>query len=151
MRFTIISVLCMMFSVSVSATPLVEEPELIFNNRLSPLSIFNPPKEPELVFTRSFSTTLRLKHYEDDRKVKLYWYAINVLDVYTTYRGLRSNDSLIELNPLLPKRPSLAQLVLHKTLLLTVYHHRFEFTQKDYRYLNTVITGAVINNYSLYK
>ena len=149
MRFTIISVLCMMFSVSVSATPLVEEPELIFNNRLSPLSIFNPPKEPELVFTRSFSTTLRLKHYEDDRKVKLYWYAINVLDVYTTYRGLRSNDSLIELNPLLPKRPSLAQLVLHKTLLLTVYD-RLQPTQKDYRYLNFILTGAVINNYSLY-
>jgi hypothetical protein len=109
---------------------------------------------PEIIFVKSqgqFDTTLHLRHYKDDTKVKIYWYAINALDVYTTYRGLRSNDSLIELNPLLPKRPSLAQLVLHKTLLLTVYHHRFEFTQKDYRYLNTVFTGAVINNYSLYK
>ena len=109
---------------------------------------------PEIIFVKSqgqFDTTLHLRHYKDDTKVKIYWYAINALDVYTTYRGLRSNDRLVELNPLLPKRPSLAQLVLHKTLLLTVYHHRFEFTQKDYRYLNTVFTGAVINNYSLYK
>jgi hypothetical protein len=109
---------------------------------------------PEIIFVKSqgkFNTTLRVRHYKDDRRVKIYWYAINALDVYTTYRGLRSNDRLVELNPLLPKRPSLAQLVLHKTLTVIVYHRHFEFTQKDYRYLNTIMTGAVINNYSLYR
>ena len=139
-----------MFSVSVSATPLVEEPELIFNNRLDPLSIFNPPKEPAVVFTRSFNTTLRLKHYEDDRRVKMYWYAINALDVYTTYSGLRSNQRLVEVNPLLPSRPSLAQLALHKIVLITIYDQYFEFNKNDYRHLNTILTGVVINNKSLY-
>jgi len=109
---------------------------------------------PEIIFVKSqgqFNTTLRVRHYKDDRNIKIYWYVINALDVYTTYRGLRSNDRLVELNPLLPKRPSLSQLVLHKTLTVIVYHRQFEFTQKDYRYLNTIMTGAVINNYSLYR
>ena len=109
---------------------------------------------PEIIFVKSqgkFNTTLRVRHYEDDRNVKIYWYVINALDVYTTYSGLRSNPNLIEVNPLLPRRPSLAQLALHKTLLITVYNRYFDFTPRDYRKLNTVLTGVVINNYSLYQ
>jgi hypothetical protein len=150
MRFIIIGVLLSMFSASVLAMPVLEEPELIFTNRLNPLSIFNPPKEPELVFTKPFDTTLRLKHYEDGRKAKMYWYAINALDVYTTYNGLRQNGNLYEANPILPKRPSVSQLAVHKVVLITVFNRYLDFTQRDYRKLNTILTGVVINNYSLY-
>jgi hypothetical protein len=150
MRFIIIGVLLSMFSASVLAMPVLEEPELIFTNRLNPLSIFNPPKEPELVFTKPFDTTLRLKHYEDGRKAKMYWYAINALDVYTTYNGLRANENLYEANPALPDRPSLSQLVLHKAVMFSLYNRYFKFTQSDYQHLNVVLTAVVINNHSLY-
>ena len=145
MRFIIIGVLLSMFSASVLAMPVLEEPELIFTNRLNPLSIFNPPKEPELVFTKPFDTTLRLKHYEDGRKAKMYWYAINALDVYTTYSGLRQNGNLYEVNPLLPDRPSLSQLILHKAVLLTVYDRHLAFTKQDYRYLNFILRRVPTN------
>ena len=133
MKTFIVGILCAI-SLSVSAMPIPEEPELVF---VKSSGVYNTP--------------LRLKHYEDNRKVKMYWYAINVLDVYTTYSGLRANENLYEANPIIPKRPSLAQLALHKTLLITVYNRYFDFTPRDYRKLNTVLTGVVINNYSLYQ
>jgi hypothetical protein len=111
------------------------------------------PEEPELVFAKSsgvYNTPLRLKHYDDIRKAKMYWYAINALDVYTTYNGLRQNGNLYEANPILPKRPSVSQLAVHKVVLITVFNRYLDFTQRDYRKLNTILTGVVINNYSLY-
>ena len=132
MKTFIVGILCAI-SLSVSAMPIPEEPELVF---VKSSGVYNTP--------------LRLKHYEDNRKVKMYWYAINVLDVYTTYSGLRANENLYEANPIIPKRPSLAQLALHKTLLITVYNRYFDFTRKDYVNFNTILTGVVINNYSLY-
>jgi len=111
------------------------------------------PEEPELVFVKSsgvYSTPLRLKHYDDIRKAKMYWYAINALDVYTTYNGLRANENLYEANPILPKRPSVSQLAVHKIVLITVFNRYLDFTQRDYHKLNTILTGVVINNYSLY-
>jgi len=108
---------------------------------------------PEIIFVKSegqFNTPLRLKHYDDIRKAKMYWYFINALDVYTSYNGLRANENLYEANPILPRRPSLAQLALHKIVLITVFNRYFDFTPRDYRKLNTILTGVVINNYSLY-
>ena len=132
MKTFIISILCAI-SLSVSAMPI--------------------PEEPELVFAKSsgvYNTTLRLKHHDDNRKVKMYWYAINALDVYTTYNGLRQNGNLYEANPALPDRPSLSQLILHKVVMFSFYDRYFEFTQSDYRHLNFLLTGVVINNHSLY-
>ena len=108
---------------------------------------------PEIIFVNSsgvYNTPLRLKHYDDIRKAKMYWYAINALDVYTTYNGLRANENLYEANPILPKRPSLSQLAVHKIVLITVFNRYLDFSQRDYRKLNTILTGVVINNYSLY-
>ena len=111
------------------------------------------PEKPELVFVKSsgvYNTPLRLKHYDNNRKEKMYWYTINALDVYTTYNGLRQNGNLYEANPVLPDRPSLSQLILHKALMFSFYNRYFDFTQSDYRHLNLVLTGVVINNHSLY-
>ena len=108
---------------------------------------------PEIIFVKSegqFNTPLRLKHYDDIRKAKMYWYFINALDVYTSYNGLRANENLYEANPVLPDRPSLSQLILHKALMFSFYNRYFDFTQSDYRHLNLVLTGVVINNHSLY-
>jgi hypothetical protein len=128
----IIGILCTI-SLSVSAMPIPEKPELVF---VKSLGVYNTP--------------LRLKHYDDIRKAKMYWYAINALDVYTTYSGLRANENLYEANPTLPERPSLSQLVLHKAVMFSLYNRYFKFTQSDYQHLNVVLTAVVINNHSLY-
>ena len=140
MKTFIISILCAI-SLSVSAMPVVYGEQVRFEYKV---------EEPELVWTKPFNTTLRLKHHDDNRKVKMYWYAINALDVYTTYNGLRQNGNLYEANPALPDRPSLSQLILHKVVMFSFYNRYFKFTQSDYRHLNLVLTGVVINNHSLY-
>ena len=132
MKTFIISILCAI-SLSVSAMPIPEESELVF---VKSSGVYNTP--------------LRLKHYDDNRKEKMYWYTINALDVYTTYNGLRQNGNLYEANPALPDRPSLSQLILHKVVMFSFYDRYFEFTQSDYRHLNFLLTGVVINNHSLY-
>ena len=78
MKTFIISILCAI-SLSVSAMPIPEEPELVF---VKSSGVYNTP--------------LRLKHYDNNRKEKMYWYTINALDVYTTYNGLRQNGNLYE-------------------------------------------------------
>tara|TARA_B110000285_G_scaffold71230_1_gene82084 strand:+ start:26390 stop:26815 length:426 start_codon:yes stop_codon:yes gene_type:complete len=140
MKKFIIGVLCTI-SLSVSAAPVVYGEQVRFEYKV---------EEPELVWTKPFDTTLQLKHYDDGRKAKMYWYAINALDVYTTYTGLRQNENLYEANPALPNRPSLSQLVLHKAVMFSFYNRYFKFTHSDYRHLNVVLTAVVVNNHSLY-
>ena len=76
-----------------------------------------------------------------------YWLAINVLDVYTTNRALNKNPYVVEMNPLLPSRPSLEELILHKILVLGY----IEWVNADINYdlPNMILTAAVINNYRL--
>ena len=48
------------------------------------------------------------------KEIIIYW-TLTVLDVYTTHEGLK-DPNVYELNPLLGKRPSLAQLILLKSI-----------------------------------
>ena len=82
-------------------------------------------------------------------KTDLYvWYALNALDVYTTYDGISSNDNIMELNPLLPERPSLAELIIFKTIadyyINPTYMH--EQDPELLREFNLVLGLVVINN-----
>tara|TARA_R110000822_G_scaffold3972_17_gene17015 strand:- start:805 stop:1029 length:225 start_codon:yes stop_codon:yes gene_type:complete len=67
--------------------------------------------------------------------------------VYTTNRALNKNPYVVEMNPLLPSRPSLEELILHKILVLGY----IEWVNADINYdlPNMILTAAVINNYRL--
>lgn len=73
---------------------------------------------------------------------------MNALDVYTTYDGISSSDKIMELNPLLPDRPSLTELIIFKTIvdyyINPIYIH--EQDPQLLRELNLVLGLVVINN-----
>ena len=74
---------------------------------------------------------------------------LQVLDVYTTYRGLKY-DCVRELNPIFGQRPSLDRMVLTKLAILypAVEYDiaRGNWQQKDVRSVNTFMALVVGNN-----
>ena len=98
-----------------------------------------------------YSSKVNLKRlqFTVPNKTDLYvWYALNALDVYTTYDGISSSDKIMELNPLLPDRPSLGQLIAFKTIvdyyINPIYIH--EQDPQLLREFNLVLGLVVINN-----
>ena len=80
-----------------------------------------------------------------------YFLIINILDIATTLYAVENRTSLVEGNPLLPRRPKLEELLLHKTL--TVYALKrvglFSTDPTDewnLRLLNTGFTIIVLSN-----
>ena len=65
-----------------------------------------------------------------------------------TYYSISNHPHLKEGNPLLPKRPSLAQLVLHKGITVPLVGQNVEAGQMTI--INTMVTVVVLNNFRLY-
>lgn len=80
------------------------------------------------------------------------FYSLQVLDVYSTYRGTKY-DCVYELNPLLPEKPKVYQMVTLKggilgPLLFDL--HRKSLLTDETLYPATGITGlVVINNFQV--
>ena len=77
------------------------------------------------------------------------FWTLNVLDVYTTYEGMKKCISCKEFNPLLPDRPELEELLLQKAIVGTFMTRN---ASKNYIFVMNVSIGlAVINNYKYIK
>ena len=75
------------------------------------------------------------------------FWALNVLDVYTTHRGLK-NEGVNERNPLLPKKPTLEELILHKIIVVPfIAKHS---SKRNIHVMNATLTYSIINNYEIY-
>ena len=81
--------------------------------------------------------------HRDPKKLKTYFYVINFLDAYTTYRGLK-NPNVEERNILLGPKPSLGQIVLLKVVFTHVFLEKYD--PQTLIIPNYVITAAVANN-----
>ena len=76
------------------------------------------------------------------------FWTLNALDVYTTYNGVKK-PNVYELNPVLPKKPELEELVLQKAIVAGFISQN---SSKRYiRFLNVTLTFVVINNYEIMK
>ena len=81
----------------------------------------------------------------------IFW-TLQVLDVYSTYRGLKYS-CVKEANPLIGDRPGVPRLVTHKTLFLhPIWMLRNEdvIYKTDMNFLNGQGTIVVINNYRIW-
>ena len=83
---------------------------------------------------------------------KLSWsmfYALQVLDVYTTDRALQYN-CVEELNPILGKSPNVQDVIGLKVVLLVPalwYTNKYEtITDRDLGLMNYMMTSVVVNN-----
>ena len=78
--------------------------------------------------------------------------ALQLADVYTTYRGLKYN-CVKEINPLVGERPSVGQMVFLKVATLTpaiqIDYDRGLLTQRMIRNSSSFIGIVVANNYDV--
>ncbi len=68
---------------------------------------------------------------------------INTLDIWTTYRGVKSGKAK-EKNPLLPNSPNIGELIAFKVVWSDVI--LTSFNEEEMSIANGIITLAVINN-----
>jgi len=89
-----------------------------------------------------------------DETLPAQWYvfwSIQVLDVYSTHRGLKY-DCIKEGNPLLGENPSVARMITHKTLFLAPYwmvQNEGLYTRTEIDFVNILGTAVVVNNFNL--
>ena len=76
------------------------------------------------------------------------FWTLNALDVYTTYNGVKK-PNVYEVNPILPKKPGLEELLLQKAIVAGFISQNS--SKKYVRFLNVTLTFVVINNYELMK
>ena len=80
----------------------------------------------------------------------LFW-TIQVLDVYSTHRGLKYS-CIKEGNPLLPEVPSIPHMITHKTVFLAPYwmlQNEGIYTRTEIDFVNIIGSAVVINNFNL--
>ena len=87
-------------------------------------------------------------YYEPPTKAQqITFWTLNVLDVYLTHDIMKQNFTY-ERNPLLPSKPRLEELILHKAILVPLLS---KHSSKRYMTgLNVILTYTVIRNYELY-
>ena len=83
-----------------------------------------------------------------------YWWTaltlVNIADVHSTNKAMQYS-CIYEANPLLPKRPSLERLVLHKAVVLyPVYHpdyNKYVVTNNDIKWATALVGLVAYHNY----
>jgi len=66
------------------------------------------------------------------------------LDFYTTDYAIRNLECVVEMNPLYSERPSTAELVFKKSIVV-FYLDRY-LTEADYDYVNGTYSIILLNN-----
>ena len=103
-------------------------------------AVYVPPKE--FIFN--------LGDYKEPptRNQMIFFWTLNALDVYTTYKGLKK-PNVYEKNPLLGKNPHLDNLLIQKAIVAGFISQN---SSKNYiTFMNTSLTFVVINNYKIMK
>lgn len=85
-----------------------------------------------------------------------YWWTaltlVNIADVHSTNKAMKYS-CVYEANPLLPKRPSLERLVIHKAITLyPIYHpdyNKYVVTNNDLKWATAIIGLVAYHNYKI--
>ena len=91
---------------------------------------------------RKFLQFVEIKEPPSRAQIITYW-TLNVLDVYTTYEGLK-NPNTKEANPFLGERPHLDNLLIHKIVVAGIVGQNLD--TNGYVLMNLALTGAVVRN-----
>tara|TARA_Y100001937_G_scaffold3703_1_gene4989 strand:+ start:1056 stop:1496 length:441 start_codon:yes stop_codon:yes gene_type:complete len=94
---------------------------------------------------RKFLQFVEIKEPPSRAQIITYW-TLNVLDVYTTYEGLK-NPNTKEANPFLGERPHLDNLLIHKLVFAGLAGQNLD--TYGYTWMNFALTGTVIRNHHL--
>ena len=106
------------------------------------------PKQPA-VYVPDVKILQPLKWREAPTKIQtITFWTLNVLDVYTTRKGLKKTYTT-ERNPLLGSKPSIAQLILLKSIMGPIIILGFD--KKEMSYVNPFLLMVVHSNYQYIK
>ena len=108
------------------------------------------PEQPPAYIPPEKEFFLNLGDYKEPptKNQMIVFWTLNALDVYTTYNGVKK-PNVYEVNPLLPKKPELEELLLQKAIVAGFISQNS--SKKYIRFLNVTLTFVVINNYELMK
>ena len=109
------------------------------------------PEQPAVYIPPKKEFFLHVGDYNEPptKNQMIVFWTLNALDVYTTHEGMRKCSTCKEQNPLLPERPTLEELLLHKAIFTTLLS---KHSSKRYMTaLNVTLTYAVVNNYDILK
>lgn len=103
---------------------------------------------PEPIWEYNNEELIPVKEFESPTNNQLWtFWILNAMDVYSTDRAMRKCSDCRELNPLLPKRPSLEQLLLHKAIVGGIIHKYGSRT--IVRNVNGLLTFGIIYNINI--
>ena len=109
------------------------------------------PEQPAAYISSEKEFFLNLGDYKEPptkAQMVTFW-TLNALDVYTTHEGMRKCSTCKEQNPLLPKRPSVGELLLQKAIVAGFISKN---SSKNFiTAMNISLTFVVINNYEIIK
>ncbi len=112
----------------------------IADTKYSPYKIPNDPKIFQFI-----------EYTEPPTKAQyITFYTLQVLDVITTYEGLKSSPNVREQNIFFRnnQRPSLGELVAFKIIMSPFIGNNLD--RKSMQYTNVLLTAVVIYNYEIY-
>jgi hypothetical protein len=89
-----------------------------------------------------------VKEFESPTNNQLWaFWILNAIDVYATDRVMRKCPDCKEINPLLPKRPSLEELLLHKAIVGGIIHKYGSRTVV--RNVNGLLSIGIVHNINI--
>ena len=96
----------------------------------------------------TFAPALNLTYREENLHKKAF-VALQVLDIYSTYRALKY-DCVMEMNPILGHVPTLPEMITLKSIAQGHVLLNENVSDRAYIVMNTASTLVVVNNYQVW-
>ena len=97
----------------------------------------------------TFAPALNLTYHEENELHKEAFIALQILDIYSTYRALKY-DCVEETNPILGDVPTIPQMVALKSIAQGHVLLNESVSKKEYTFMNVGSTLVVVNNYQVW-
>lgn len=97
----------------------------------------------------SFIPKLNLTYQEQNGMHRRAFVALQVLDIYSTYRALKY-DCAIEMNPILGDIPTVSEMVLLKSIANGYVLLHEDVSNQAFMIMNTASTLVLVNNYKVW-
>ena len=97
----------------------------------------------------TFAPALNLTYHEETELHKEAFVALQILDIYSTYRALKY-DCVVEMNPILGDVPTIPEMIALKSIAQGHILFNKNVSDKTYMFMNAGSTLVVVNNYQVW-
>ena len=97
----------------------------------------------------TFAPALNLTYHEESEVHKEAFIALQILDIYSTYRALKYN-CVMEMNPILGDVPTRPEMIALKSIAQGHVLFNENVSDETYIFMNVGSTLVVVNNYQVW-